>query len=316
MKKFILNLIFILPFLSFSFTGKDLIDYFTKHPDKRIKCFHHEDDDIYFLKDYDKCEMFYSGSTYHISFYITGSVHPNQQIEFINKGTSDKPNFEIIYDDPFFDRYTHEYKNFFKQKGTILFYNIDTDTGNTYFYIPFNEKINKYIDDKYHALFYFNSYDLTLKPNRASLNKIFKSKSSEFYKRLDANPDSPKIPTLRLDEIKSIYRIAFEQQKCFKSKFGCVYKTITLLDTIARQNPDIPRPLVMIGEYINHNMDRYVTNHLNFYQVLIYRASDDEKIYVLDPYFLENGVIEYDQWRLEYLKAQNDFNVELSQYQD
>ena len=106
----------------------------------------------------------------------------------------------------------------------------------------------------------------------------------------------------------------------------------TLFDTIAIQNPDISKPLVMRTSEIFHDINDFpsvihieshnekvepyfyeVTKTWKFHHVLMYRASDDKKIYVLDPYFLEEGVIEYNQWISEYLRAKNNFTVVLYQ---
>ena len=330
MKKFILNLIFIIPFLSFSFSDKDLIHYFNQHPDAKIKCYLGYN--VYFLEEF-SCEISYRNKAYYIYFTSHDLGHTQYQIVFINIGTSDKPNFEIVYQDRFYEKYSNTYKKLFDKDSRVLFY--DPNTEKIYFFIRYTKGINQYLDNHYHSTLYFYKDDIIPKSSSDYLNKVFTSKSSEFYKILDSENFSPKIPTLTLDKIKSIYKMALKEQHCFKSLFGCRYKTMTLFDTIAMQNPDISKTLVMITDKIFHDIKDYkphtyiISNnpkvisyffnfdkYWNFHQVLIYRASDDEKIYVLDPYFLEDGVIEYDQWRLEYLKAQNDFTVELYQYLD
>ena len=315
--------------LSFSFSDKDLISYFARHPDAKIKCYYWSEK-VYFLQDF-SCEIFYSDNIYHILFFRDYQGHNiSSQIKFINTGTSDKPNFEIIYQDPFYDMYTKIYKHFFYKNSRVLFYNPDKNI--VYFLIRYTKGINQYLDNKYHSIFYFYTDISTPDPSSCYLNKVFTSKSSEFYKTLDSENFSPQIPTLTLDKIKSIYQMALKEQHCFKSSSGCVYKAITLFDTIAIQNPDISKPLVMKTSRICHNIENFPSDiqiesydeevepyfhkcnkAWKFHRVLIYRASDDKKIYVLDPYFLEEGVIEYNQWISEYLKATNDFKVKLYQ---
>ena len=331
MKKFILNLIFIIPYLCFSFSEKDLIHYFTQHPDNKITCYTAEY--IYFLKDF-SCEILYRKDSYYIYFSNSYLKHNNlSKIRFINTGTSDKPNFKIIDQDLFYDKYSNTDKHFFYLNSRILFYAKSVNI--IIISIRYDKGVNQLFYNDYHATFYFYTKSVTAEPSRFYLKKIFTSNSLEFYKTLDSENFSPNIPTLTLDKIKSIYQMALEEQQCFKSNFGCEHKAISLFDTIAIQNPDISKPLVMNTSRICHNIDNfqsniYVKSHTEkvaplffecdkvwkFHQVLIYRASDDKKIYVLDPYFLEDGVIEYDQWRLEHLKAINNFTVELYQRLD
>ncbi len=329
MKKFILNLICIIPLLSFPFSEKDLIHYLTQHPDCKITCYPNEN--IYFLQNF-SCYLLYRNNFYYIYFFNHYLAHNNlSKIKFINTGTSDKPNLEIIDQDPFYDKFSNTDKHFFYPNSRILFY--DTGQNVIYISIRYNRGVNQLLDNDYHTTFYFSTAGIAY--TRSYLKKIFISNSLQFNTLLDSTRISDQIPTLTLDKIKSIYRIAFKEQKCFKSIFGCVYKTITLLDTIAIQNPHIPSPLVMRAMHIYHDIEDFpsviriesnnekvkdlIQQHSkfwNFHQVLIYRASDDEKIYVLDPYFLEDGVIEYNRWISEYLKATNSFIVELYQRLD
>ena len=221
MKKFILTLFFIIPFLSFSFSDKDLISYFAQHPDAKITCYSPEK--VYFLQGF-SCEIFYSGNTYHILFFKDYLEHNiSSQIKFINKGTPDKPNFQIIYQDQFYDMYTKIYKHFFNTNGRVLFYDSGKDV--VYCLIRYNKGINQFLDNKYHSVFSFYTVSPTPEPYCCYLNKVFTSKSSEFYKTLDSENFSPQIPTLTLDKIKSIYQMALKEQYCFKSIFGCLYKT-------------------------------------------------------------------------------------------
>ncbi len=332
MKKIIFNFFFIIPLLVFSFQDSDLINYFTSHPNEEINCYWSEH--IYFLEGF-SCEIFYRNNSYHLLFsnrYRGNTI--SSQIEFINTGTVDKPNFQIIYQDEFYDEKSNSYKHFFYENSRIIF--IDNDERTVSFLIRYAQGANEHLEEQYHSNFYFYKHEFfRSEPSTFSLKKIITSKSLEFYKAFDSSNFSSEIPTLKLDKIKSIYQMALKEQHCFKSPFGCLYKMIALFDTIVIQNPDIPKPLVMITDIILHNISDYkIIGHIKYHEerfksypsaimkiwkshvVLIYRASDDKKIYVLDPYFLEDGVIEYDQWLLEYLKAKNDFTVELYQRLD
>ena len=101
-----------------------------------------------------------------------------------------------------------------------------------------------------------------------------------------------------LKEIDTIYWDSYHKICLPKSHDGCYVKSILLSRIIKDKYHGYPPPIGLIIENPDLGFDDSTYGRVNwdYHFVLFYVNKEDQKIYILDTFFLDDGVIEFDDW--------------------
>ena len=229
-------------------------------------------------------------------------------IKLKNFGTNESPIFKVIEQDDFsIDGYIKE--KLFDESRSIIF---TKSSKNITLYLQHNRGINDFLDMEFNNFIkvYFDKNENLDKYESGSVSfKVYKKQNLEQFREfvLQYKYIFPQIDTL--DDIKKIYRESLVESCLPMSTHGCHLKA-NILSKIITKNPAYKAPIMLylegkdLGIYTQNLEMVEWANHV----VLIYINKEDDKIYVLDPYFLQDGVIAFDNW-IKLVAHGNNFKI-------
>ena len=309
---------------AFATGEKILLEYINAHRDNRLDCsVGHSRLIIYDATI--KCSIYYQPNGFVIELSFDDNKNKLIKVEDIGINSI---LLQIINQDKFkSDFFVTDSKVFndeepikvFKMGKTInliLEYNrsLNADLDNDYS-VQVSVIINE--DKDKHLLFIENDTFLYLNQTRL----IFFNET-EIKKLFIDN----KASISNLDDIKKIYRSAYMLTNFANSTDSCDYKNLLLLDKIHELFPLGNYPLTLMiysnikPKSVGHKV--YIRNYRTggqkviyfcgwyFHVVSAYLNNDDNKNYILYPYFEKDGVIEYESWKRK-LNIFDDGRIEI-----
>ena len=306
LKILFISLIFIIEFNKlYSLGEKSLVSYFIEYPKSKLNCVVGKTDERFILTSKFLCVISYEDSEYVIKL---NNGNEKKIIKLHNFGTNENPYFRIIEQDKFsIDNYIKE--KLFDESRTIIFIRNSKDIT---LYLQHNRGINNFLDmifENFIEIFFDNNEHLDKFESGYISFKACKPQNLEEFREyiLKYKDDFPKIDTL--DDIKIIYKDSLLESCLPMTIYGC-YSKATILSKIITKNYSYEPPmcLYLVGKDIVINTKDLGmvewTNHI----VLFYLNKEDDKIYVLDPYFLQDGVIAFDDW-IKIVTHGDDFKI-------
>ena len=297
-KLLFIKFIFIVIFINgYSLGEKSLVSYFNDHPNGILSC----------SVDYDtydgSCKISYERRNYMIKIIEN---HEQKTILLHNDGTSQKPIFKVISQKnwPSASKET----KLFNQESEILF---ERKVDNIILYIQYNRGISKYYDNEFniHIIINFKkNIDLERYENNFTTRSCFFVGGVNEFKRevLGRQDKYPQINTL--GEIDTIYWVSSHKLCLPKSLYGCDVKSFLLNKIIIEEFPYYPLPigLEIVSPYLKFHDSTLGRVKWVYHFVLFYINKEDQKIYILDTFFLDDGVIEFDEWNKRVNGGNND----------
>ena len=296
-KLFFIGLFFSITFSNgYSLGEKSLISYFNDHPNGVLRCTISEK--IY----YGACIISYESPNYIIK---TVTPHEQKTIHLQNFGTSEKPIFKIISQDGWLS--TSKETKLFNQESKILFVR---EVKSIALYTQYNRGISKYFDNElYSSIFIEFKINSNLKKYETKFTHScsFVGGVNEFKMEVLGRQDKyPQIDNLR--EINKIYWVSYHKLCLPKSHNGCYPKSVLFTRIIKDKFPEYPVPIgiKIVSPYLSFHDSTLDMIKWCYHFVLFYVNKEDQKIYILDTFFLDDGVIEFDEWNKKVNGGNND----------
>ena len=312
MKILIIIIIFITNY-SFATGEKILLAYINEHKDSRLDCFV-RNLLLSIHKSTVKCSIYYQPNGFVIELSVDDNKNKLIKVEDIGINTI---LLQIINQDKFKSDFFVTDSKIFNDEEPIKVFKMSE---NIDLILEYNRSLNAYLDNDYsvlvsvtinedkdkHLLFIEN--DIFLFLNQVRLVFFNETEIKKLF--IDNNASIS-----NLDDIKKIYRSAYRLTNFAHSNDSCDYKNLLLLDKIHELFPLGNYPLTLriyskiMPKSVGHKI--YIRNYRTgeqtviffcgwgFHEVSAYLNKDDNKIYILDPYFEKDGVIEYESWRKE-----------------
>ena len=297
-----INFIFIVIFINgYSLGEISLINYFNDHPKGILICTIHQ-----YIHG-NSCEISYDRPNYIIKLKRD---HEQKTIQLHNVGTSEKPIFKVILQDNWPSEDEDEIDPF-NQDNEILF---KRNNDNIVLYIQYKRGINKYYDSKFFAYFsidFEKNSDLETYETKLTETCLYMGTINELEKEVLSTHryKYPQIDTLK--EIDKIYRNSYHQLCLPKSQDGCYIKSVLLSRIIKdKYHHDYPPPIALMIINPDLGLDDTTLGSVKwrYHYVLFYVNKEDQKIYILDTFFLDDGVIEFDDW-IKRINGKNDYTT-------
>ena len=293
-----INFIFIVIFINgYSLGEKSLIDYFREHPKGVLICK---------IREHihgESCKISYDRQKYIIKLKRN---HEQKTIQLRNSGTLEKPIFKIILQGKWPSESVET--KLFNQDSEVLF---GRYPDNIHLNIQYNRGISEYFDRHFYtyiSIEFKDNSDLKKYETEFTHLCLYSGGINEFKKEvLSTNKYKyPQIDTL--NEIDTIYWHSYHEICLPKSYEGCYVKSILLSRIIKDIYPDYPPPIGLLIENPDLAFDDSLLGRVEwqYHFVLFYVNKEDQKIYILDPFFLDDGVIEFDDWNRRINSGNND----------
>ena len=295
-----INFIFIVIFINgYSLGEKSLINYFNDHPKGILIC----KSTIHEYIRGDSCVISYEKPNYIIKIE---KDHKQKTIQLYNYGTLEKPIFKIISQANW--QLGFNETKVFNQDSEVLFVR---NKGDITLYIQYNRGIRIYFDSRFFAslsLEFEDNSDLKSYETKFTESCSYISGINEFKKEVlsTSKYEYPQIGTLK--EIDKIYRDSYHKLCLPKSENGCYPKSVLLTKIIKDKFPDYPLPIGIniVSPYLSFHDSTLGMIKWFYHFVLFYVNKEDQKIYILDTFFLDDGVIEFDEWNKRVNGGKND----------
>ena len=307
MKILILIIIFISEY-AFATGEKLLLAYLDSHSKDRLDC--QIGYSTLFMQNNSTVECtIYSlpnGFVIELSF----DENKNKLIKIENTGI-DRISLKIIDQDKF-------KSDFFSEDSKIFSEDIPIKTfknGQTIrLALKYNRNLHEGLNNDYILSVYVTLKRDCFQPTENDTFLYLKEVYSEFFNEVEIKElfKDNHATISNLDNIKKIYTSAYTSSNFVKSISGCDYKNLQLVDKIHEIFPLEPYPLILtISGRIkpasfqsklcikNHNTGKQTLKEFcgwKFHEVSAYLNNDDNKIYILDPFFEKDGVLEYQEW--------------------
>ena len=307
MKILILIIIFISKY-AFATGEQLLLTYLASNPENILKCRISAMSTLFKDNSTVECNIYYLSNGFIIELSFDENKH--KLITIKNTGI-DHISLKIIHQDKFKSDFFSEDSKIFNEEIPIrTFKNGQTIRLN----LKYNTDLHRGLDHDY-ILSVNVTLDRDCLPTTENntfliLKEVFSSSFNELEIKKLFKDNNATISNL--DNIKEIYASAYKSSNFVKSISGCDYKNLQLLDKIHETFPLEPYPLILrISGNIkpkslqskfsikNHKIGKqiWIRNYgWGFHEVSAYLNNDDNKIYILDPFFEKDGVLEYQEW--------------------
>ena len=294
-----INFIFIVIFINgYSLGEKSLINYFNDYPKETLKCTIHED------IHGDSCEISYDKPYYIIKLKRN---HEQKTIQLHNVGTLEKPIFKVILQGNWPSE--SDETKLFNQDSEVLFVR---NMGYIALYLQYNRDISEYFDRDFYTYisidFKDNSDFEKYETNSTTVSCFSVGGINEFKKEVLSTNKNKYSQINTLKEIDTIYLYSYNKLCLPKSHDGCYVKSVLLSRIIKDKYHGYPPPIGLVIENSDLGFDDSTYGRVNwdYHFALFYVNKEDQKIYILDTFFLDEGVIEFDDWNKRFTGVNKD----------